>query len=384
MKFAAAPLLVFASLLVASCTDAPVSSGGTNSEPVARRGPQVPMDRARELYEQALGRMRASEFEAAIELLEQARRLDPGSQDIEVLHGEATRILARRPSEWTSGSGRPAGDPGSQSLLEVRTQLMLSMDRIETLIDRRAWRDVAEEADRAAELAGRVRALAAEVAGAVLFDAWDTHGMDAMGRGDPGVATVCFESALLVARAGNRIVCTSRAAAVAARLDECRELEAAVGARKSPGSRPFARLIPPGIDRSSVANRLLPVILTRIMIGERDDALRGLASICSLSPESQAARRLDQILRSFPRWDPWDHLGGWAARCNQDLTRGMLLLRSASLLESRGDFRGAAEEFEECRRLFHWMPLNPRLAAHSEEATSAAARCRRLAEDASR
>ncbi len=55
---------------------------------------------AEKLYDYAREKMRASEFQSALEDLEQARLLDPRSSKIRDLYNEVSRVLHRVPGEW--------------------------------------------------------------------------------------------------------------------------------------------------------------------------------------------------------------------------------------------------------------------------------------------
>ncbi|NUN47479.1 MAG: hypothetical protein HUU15_01450 [Candidatus Brocadiae bacterium] len=57
---------------------------------------------AEKLYETAQNKMKQSEFQAALDDLEQARRLNPGSVKIRDLYNEVSRMLNHRPAEWGS------------------------------------------------------------------------------------------------------------------------------------------------------------------------------------------------------------------------------------------------------------------------------------------
>ncbi|MCE9582701.1 MAG: hypothetical protein K8T20_09430 [Planctomycetes bacterium] len=55
---------------------------------------------AEKLYETAKTKMSSSEFQAALDDLEQARHLNPGSGKIRDLYNEVSRVMNRRPAEW--------------------------------------------------------------------------------------------------------------------------------------------------------------------------------------------------------------------------------------------------------------------------------------------
>lgn len=55
---------------------------------------------AERLYATAKRKLQASEFQAALDDLDQARKLDPGSEQIRDLFDEVARIMNRRPEEW--------------------------------------------------------------------------------------------------------------------------------------------------------------------------------------------------------------------------------------------------------------------------------------------
>lgn len=55
---------------------------------------------AEKLYETARTKMHANEFQAALDDLENARRLNPSSTKIRDLYNEVSRIMNRRPGEW--------------------------------------------------------------------------------------------------------------------------------------------------------------------------------------------------------------------------------------------------------------------------------------------
>lgn len=77
---------------------------------------------AQNLYEAAKRQMHRTEFHAAWENLERARRLDPGSKEIRDLHNEVSRILNRRPAEWNDGARGRADSPvvrNDQTRIEV-------------------------------------------------------------------------------------------------------------------------------------------------------------------------------------------------------------------------------------------------------------------------
>lgn len=57
---------------------------------------------ARKLYESAIAHLHKAEFQAALNDLEKARRLDPASNEIRELYNEVCRSLTSRPEEWGS------------------------------------------------------------------------------------------------------------------------------------------------------------------------------------------------------------------------------------------------------------------------------------------
>lgn len=56
---------------------------------------------AKKLYETAKTKMQASEFQAALDDLEKAHKLDPGNTQVRDLYNEVSRIMNRRPAEWS-------------------------------------------------------------------------------------------------------------------------------------------------------------------------------------------------------------------------------------------------------------------------------------------
>lgn len=100
--------------------DGPPGSGTSGKR---RSGDENNADR---LYESAKDKMRASEFEAALEDLDQARRLDPGSVLIRDLFNEVSRIMNRKPAEWADLDGWAKSNGPvkiSQTRIEVENRL---------------------------------------------------------------------------------------------------------------------------------------------------------------------------------------------------------------------------------------------------------------------
>ncbi len=106
--------------------------------------------------------------------------------------------------------------------------------------------------------------------------------------------------------------------------------------------------------------------------------------LASIAPETFAESEPVQRLLSMRDWEPLQFIEQPVAREQMEFTRALRHSRAAHFQESRGDPSGAAGHFEEAMKALNWFPFDSGLEARASEARSGAARCRRLAEDASR
>lgn len=358
--------------------------------PLMREGHAVPEPgtfnptRARELYDEARAAMHANRFVEALEMLAWARDQDPDSALIKDLFNEVSRIMSRRPGEWSPGGTAWSGTGISASLIRKRGGLERSMARVETLAVRRSWDEAATELSDAAELARGVLAEIVRLPECALGDRWIEEGTREMQRGEFGAAALCFEIALEGSGRAGSANSSLRSEAVAARLRECRELALPVPPRAHSRRADGLAGLPPRSCRERMSVSLLTVIRYRLLLGERDAAFRESAFLASIDPDSEAALTLNRKLPCLPVWNPWESVDSGLRRLQQEFTDVTNLLRSAQSLELRGEFAAAAEHFERAAKNMHWFPFDTEIHPWNLDAESGAARCRRLAEDASR
>ncbi len=380
-RFALAVAAAMLVPLLGSCRESPgtatetVSAGG---QPPDAQEPPTDVERAQALYEQARKSVQDSAFAKALELLEQAHRLDPGSGKILDLYEDVARGMIYRPSEFSLDEWRP--DAGSsEQLLRARGELAMMMSRIQQFADQNRWGKVAAELDHAADLARRVLELAASSAKGRLCEAWSSRGLESMQRGDFGAATVFFEIATQEIPGLEFAARSLRAECLARNIAECRAIGSS--AEVPAHGQMFPR--PPRL-RDTTVSAVISVARARFLVGEFDGVREDLRLLATLSPDSTQPRRLSDALSLLNDFDPWDAVTGFAGSRQRDLTGAFSILRSARREESRGAFKVASELFAQFESDLFSFPHSASFLSLQAEASSSAARCRRLAEDASR
>ena len=112
MRFAAALAVSPALALLASCASMQGTSGSEPSSDremttafiTAQERERQNLEAADRLLRAAEQHIRNSEFGRAMDELEEARRLAPGSREIRATYNEVSRILGFRPADWCDGA----------------------------------------------------------------------------------------------------------------------------------------------------------------------------------------------------------------------------------------------------------------------------------------
>lgn len=335
---------------------------------------------ALDLYEQARRAIRAGSFEEGLALLDEAKRLDPRSTAIRDFHAEIARVMNRRPGEWSTG-GEWLGSGIAESLLRARAALAASMSRAALFVEGKRWSEAAAELDRAAGLARGIPGMVSQVGAGRLCVGWTDRGVEAMQRGEFGAGALCFEIALLDSEGlepSRRLI---HAEVLTRKLEECRSLATSAAPARIFRRPSFRTGGPPDPLRDRMSSALRTIVLARLLVGEREDARADAQLLASIAPVCQ---ELSGSVASLPAWDPWEHVVAFCARRQAEFTTILGQMRDGHLAEFGRDFRSAAALFEMAEQALRGFPFAPDLEARQAEARSAAIRCRRLAEDASR
>ncbi|MEK7466523.1 MAG: hypothetical protein AAB074_03835 [Planctomycetota bacterium] len=379
--------------IAASAVD-PGSGRSTNRSPTSSQS-------ALERYDLAKTAMEAKRFGLALELLDEARRLDPSIVEIPELHEKIMRLRLNESRQRASGLRNDWGTSIQVQLAQLRVELSQQMQEISTLLERGEWPEAEKKLELAAARAARVPQLAAEATQGRVMTEWRERGTRAMSNGDFDAASIAFEFAFEgwageTDSAGRLSRQVTRLQAESCRFlgDEPRPDPASASQdrqahstslRKSfPRSQRFAFEPASHATRHRVAELVRSVARARIFSMERGEAESDLDLALWIEPDAAATLRLRSALRSLQDWEPLCASDEWNARVQRAVSSVLRLDRMARRAEGCGDFEAAAYLHDEIAIQLRWMPYEPQLEERSQQAKVSAARCRRQAQAALR